>query len=61
MVKKIKLCDRCGRECEIVRISKYKVYYFNGDQFDLCQKCFNDLNDWIKQRKAESEDINADR
>ena len=54
MIKKTLYCDRCGKECERSRISNYLLFkrkYIltcaNEEKLDLCQECYNSLQDWI--------------
>lgn len=54
------ICDICGKEMpsEIFARST-KDYNFcissNGKVWDVCDECRNELNEWMKKRKAESE------
>ena len=59
MTKTIVYCDRCGEEVIYPIQTRYKVrdkfatIYDNGecsgDYLDLCEKCCNDLEKWVKQ------------
>ena len=59
-------CDRCGEECESSRSNhsfsiykvKYvlaKIDYYDLDNMDLCQKCYDSLAEWMKAGKADRE------
>jgi hypothetical protein len=61
MVKTIIYCDRCGKECEKDRNNHgYQIFpVCCADNFDLCQKCYDELYDWmksVKMKKAENSD-----
>lgn len=58
MVKKI--CDICGKDMSLdVNLRSTKDYKFcissYGKVWDVCDKCRNELNKWMKKRKTESE------
>ncbi len=55
------VCDICGKEMPLEIYSRpIKDYNFcissNGKAWDICIECRNKLNEWIKKRKAESDD-----
>lgn len=55
------VCDICGREMPLEIYSRaIKDYKFcissNGKAWDVCTKCRDELNEWMKKRKAESEE-----
>ena len=54
------ICDICGKEMRNemlgAPISSYKFCIStHGKAWDICFECREELNKWIKQRKAESE------
>ena len=54
------VCDICGKEMPIERFTTpIKDMKFcissNGRIWDVCNKCRDALNEWMKERKAESE------
>lgn len=55
MIKKKTYCDRCGKECEQSRYTKYLIfkrkYIFTNsseEKLDLCQKCYDSLQGWFR-------------
>ena len=58
MLEQTIICDRCGKECEESRnnrgfhIFRNKFYLKNtkDDYLDLCQKCYDGLAKWMKER-----------
>lgn len=55
MIKKKMYCDRCGKECEQSRFAHYRIfkrkYIFTDsseEKLDLCQKCYDSLQDWFR-------------
>jgi len=62
MTKETIFCDRCGKECEHYRNNHgYHIFRrkwiltnsLNNDYLDLCQKCYNELYDWMKLGRKE--------
>ncbi len=55
MIKTI--CDICGNDMPLEMIRSIKDYNFcissHGRVWDICSECRNELDKWIKQRKAE--------
>lgn len=56
----ITVCDICGKDMPLeiyVRpIKDYKLCIASyGKSLDICVECRNELNEWMKKRKAESE------
>ncbi len=52
-------CDICGKEMSVgtfSRITKDFCISSHGKAWDICTECRNELNEWIKARKVESED-----
>lgn len=54
------ICDICGKEIPSeMYASSIKDYKFcissYGKVWDVCTECRNELNEWTKKRKAESE------
>lgn len=54
-------CDICGKdmplEIYVKRIEDYKFCISSyGKVWDICTECRDELNEWIKKRKTESED-----
>lgn len=59
MIKMI--CDICGKEMPSGIYSRsIKDYKFcissYGKVWDVCNECRDELNEWMKKRKSESED-----
>ena len=55
------VCDICGKEMPlelyVKRIEDYKFCISShGKVWDICNECRNELDKWMKKRKAESED-----
>jgi len=54
------ICDICGKEMPASIIEPIRNYNFcissHGKVWDVCNECREALNEWIKCRKAESED-----
>lgn len=55
------ICDICGKEIlSEMYVSSIKDYKFcissYGKVWDVCTECRNELNEWMKKRKAESEE-----
>lgn len=55
------ICDICGKDMpldiENRPIKDYKFCITNyGKAWDICNECRDELDKWIKRRKAESED-----
>lgn len=53
------VCDICGKEMPLERyprsIKDYKFCISSyGKEWDVCTKCRDELNEWIKKRKEES-------
>lgn len=55
MIKKTLYCDRCGKECEQSRFSHYLLFkrkyiltVSNEEKLDLCQECYDSLQDWFQ-------------
>ena len=64
MIKQTLICDRCGKMCAEYGNNRgyhiFRKYYLrkstgNRDYLDLCQSCYDDLAQWMKIGKAESE------
>lgn len=54
------VCDICGKEMPTeIFVKPIKDYNFcissHGRVWDICNKCREGLNNWINERKAESE------
>ena len=53
------VCDICGKEMPLERVIPFKDFKFcistNGRVWDICNKCRERLNEWINDRKEESE------
>lgn len=56
MIKKKMYCDRCGKECEHSRLTRYRLfkrkYIFttsDEEKLDLCQKCYDSLQEWFQK------------
>lgn len=54
------VCDICGKEMPLeIYVKPIKDYKFcissYGTAWDICTECRNELNEWMKKRKAESE------
>lgn len=60
MIKEIMYCDRCGKTCESTRNShclllmKHRHFierFVNGtpQKLDLCQNCYDSLEEWIEK------------
>lgn len=54
-------CDICGKDMPLEQNSRAtKDYNFcilsYGKMWDVCTECRDKLNEWMKKRKAESED-----
>ena len=55
------ICDICGNDMPLeVHSRSTKDYKFcissYGKIWDVCNECRNELDEWMKKRKAESED-----
>ena len=54
------ICDICGKEMPLDYVKPVKDYKFcissYGKAWDVCNECRNELDEWMKKRKAESED-----
>ncbi len=58
MIKETIFCDRCGKECEYCRNNRgYNIRRkwilmksSENDHLDLCQKCYDELYDWMMLR-----------
>ena len=60
MIQTTVYCDRCGNECEKNRKNNgfhlfYKSFFLedvvNKTYLDLCQKCYDELAEWMKDKK----------
>ena len=68
MVKATIFCDRCGKECEDCRNNRgyniFRKWVFikssKGQYLDLCQKCYDELYDWMKLGRKKADDGNDD-
>ena len=55
------ICDICGKDMPVNIIGE-PIKNLNfcissyGKIWDICNKCRNELNEWIKEHKAERED-----
>lgn len=54
------ICDICGNDMPLEKYSRStKDYNFcissNGKIWDICTECRNELGEWMKKRKTESE------
>lgn len=55
MKKEIIYCDRCGKECEdyikggYVAKRKYRLFRTFYESLDLCDKCYEELNEWLSR------------
>ena len=54
------ICDICGKEMPLeIYVKPIKDYNFcissYGKVWDICNECRNELNEWMKKRKSESE------
>lgn len=53
------ICDICGKEMPLslrgTKDDKFCISSY-GKVWDVCTECRNELNEWLKKRKAESED-----
>lgn len=54
MIKETLYCDRCGKKCEQSRFAhyllfkrKYIIMLTNEEKLDLCQECYDSLQDWM--------------
>ena len=54
------ICDICGKDMPLeihsrpIRDYKFCISSY-GNMWDICDECRNELDRWIKKRKAESE------
>lgn len=53
------VCDICGKEIPLslrgTKDDKFCISSY-GKVWDVCTECRNELNEWLKKRKAESEE-----
>lgn len=55
------VCDICGKgmpkgiDSRSIKDYKFCILSY-GKAWDICTECRNELNEWMKKRKAESED-----
>lgn len=56
------ICDICGKEIETHTVDSIHDLQFcissYGKMWDVCNKCREELNKWINQRKTEKEGKN---
>ncbi len=70
----VRLCDRCGTPVTPEVCNKQKIYLYkyprevNAGQdilktvtIDLCEQCYNELENWINKRKTHDNDIVIDK
>lgn len=55
------ICDICGKQMPLeIYVRPIKDYQFciasYGKAWDICSECSDELDKWIKKRKAESKD-----
>lgn len=56
------ICDICGNDMPLEIYSRsIKDYNFcissHGKVWDICNECRNELNEWMKKRRTESEEV----
>lgn len=54
MIKHIRYCDRCGKECEFIRDTLGYKLIEHDTEIDLCQGCYDSLNRWLKENEEVS-------
>ena len=68
MIKETIFCDRCGKECEYYRNNRgYNIFRkwslikpSNNHYLDLCQKCYDELYDWMRLGRKKVDNGNDD-
>ena len=63
MIERKMFCDRCGKLCEKWRDNKghslFRIKHiafiatWTDEKLDLCQSCFDSLNEWMKSGKEQ--------
>ncbi len=42
MIKEIKICDCCGKECD---------FFYTNIEIDICKECYESFEEWLKSKR----------